>query len=496
MSSPPNFTSNVVTLVTGTAIAQIIAILATPFITRFYGPEAFGLFALFSSIAGIFTIIGCLRYELAIMLPKSDEEAANVFGLSILILLTMSLLSIPVFMVCQQPLEQFLNAPQLGQFIWLIPPAIFFTGAFLALNSWNTRTKHFQRLAIARVMKSFSTTGIQLGVGFAGFASGGMLIGASVIGQLVATLVLGLQIMREHLSFFKQKITTKGMIAVLKQYSNFPKYDIWSALLNNFSGSLPVFILSIYFNSAVLGYYSLGLMVLTLPLSLIGDAVAQVFFQSGAEAKNISHLKLQETVENTIKPLIFLSFFPTLLLVLIGPELFGVVFGIQWQEAGTYVRYLSVWMFIVFTDAPLSTLFVIFQKQKLNLILNILQMVARTVGLIIGAILGNALLAIILFALAGIITNLISVIYLFRLSELSLLIPARILLKYFLSSVPFILIIVFIQLIPQINTIELVIFSFILTIIYYVLVIKNDPDLLSLLKNITSQIPLIKKILN
>ena len=71
----PSFTTNVATIVTGTAIAQIIAILATPIVTRFYGPEAFGLFALFSSVAGIFTIIACLRYEPAIMLPNSDEGA-------------------------------------------------------------------------------------------------------------------------------------------------------------------------------------------------------------------------------------------------------------------------------------------------------------------------------------------------------------------------------------------------------------------------------------
>jgi hypothetical protein len=121
---------------------------------------------------------------------------------------------------------------------------------------------------------------------------------------------------------------------------------------------------------------------------------------------------------------------------------------------------------------------------------------ARTVGLMIGAVLGNALLAIILFALAGIITNLISVIYLLRLTELSILIPARILSKYLLLSVPFIGIIVVIQQIPLINNLALVIFSSILAIIYYVLAMKNDPDLLDPLKKITSRIPIINKILN
>jgi len=491
-----SFTSNVVTIVTGTAIAQIIVILASPVITRLYGPEAFGLFALFSSIISILVTVGCLRYELAIMLPKSDEDAANVFGLCFLILIVISLLSFPILLVSQQPIERFLNAPQLGEYFWLIPAMFFLSGAFIVLNYWNTRTKLFQRLAIARVMKSCSTTGTQLGMGFAGYNSGGVLILASVIGQLVSTSVLGIQILRDHLSFFKQHITKKGMIEVQKEYINFPKYDIWAALLNNISGMLPIFILAIYFNATILGYYSLSLMVLQLPVGLIGDAIGQVFFQKAAEAINISKTKLKESVEETIKPLIFLSFFPTLLLVVIGPELFGVVFGMQWQESGVYARYISFWMCSVFIAAPLWTLFSIFQKQQLNLFFNILQTGARIIALTVGAMLGNASTAIILFAIAEFIFNIIPVIYLLKLAEVSPLYPARILLKYFLLSVPFIILILFIQYVVSIRDIGLVIFSGLLTIIYYFLAMRNDPELLGPLKTFTSKIPIINKFLN
>ena len=86
-SSKSHFSRDILTLVTGTTIAQIITILASPVITRLYGPEAFGLLAIFTSITSIISVIICLRYEPAIMLPKSDEEAANVFGLCILIVL-------------------------------------------------------------------------------------------------------------------------------------------------------------------------------------------------------------------------------------------------------------------------------------------------------------------------------------------------------------------------------------------------------------------------
>jgi len=83
-SRSSSFAGDVLKLVTGTTIAQIITIVASPILTRLYGPEAFGFFALFTSITSIIGVIACIRYELAIMLPKSDEEAANLLGLCFL----------------------------------------------------------------------------------------------------------------------------------------------------------------------------------------------------------------------------------------------------------------------------------------------------------------------------------------------------------------------------------------------------------------------------
>ena len=485
------FGLDVLTLASGTAFAQIISIFASPIVTRLYGPEAYGLLAIFTSLVSILGVFACLRYEFAIVLPKTDEEAANVFGLCISILLVISLLLVPVLMVSQESLIQLLNAPQIGPFLLLVPLMIFLSGSFYTLNYWNTRSRQFQRLAITQMTRSCSVTGTQLGMGFLGYASGGVLIGATILGQFVATCALGIQILREDLRYLQHHISLSGMRGVLRQYSNFPKYDLWSALLSNLSSSLPVFILSAYFTSVILGYYSLCVMVLTLPLALIGEAIGEVFFQRAAEAKNISHEKLRETVEFTLKPLIFLSLFPTLVVVLIGPDLFGVVFGIQWQEAGNYARYLSLWIFVTFLAAPINYLFNIFQKQKFNLMLNVLQIILRVAALMIGVALGNALYAIILFAFVGVITNGLPLLYLLKLSDISFWIPARVFLKYLVWGIPFIIVIFGLLRIPSIDPITLVIFAAILTFLYYFLVVKNDRELKNLL---TSQMPVLNKI--
>jgi O-antigen/teichoic acid export membrane protein len=395
------FSRDVLTLVTGTSVSLIITTLASPIITRLYGPAAFGLVALFTSITGILGVIVCLRYELAIVLPKSDEEAANIFGLCMLLVVVVSAITIPLLMILEQPLVQFLKAPQLGQFFWLIPPTLLISGTFLALNYWNTRTKQFKRLSVARISSSFSTTGTQLGAGFLGFTSGGVLIYANVFGQLVSTSVLGLQIMRDHLSFFRQTISWKGMADTLRNYSNFPKYDVWSALINQISWQVPVLLLSSFFSTTIVGYYSLGMMMVTLPMSLIGGSIAQVFFQRAAIAQHEG--SLSHIFEDAYSFLIKISLFPLLLLTFIGQDLFILIFGPSWGVAGFYIQILSVWAVFFFVSSPISAILSIAGKQKTGLVLSTINLITRFVSISLGGILGNATLSIVFFSLSGVV---------------------------------------------------------------------------------------------
>ena len=142
-SKPSAFATDVLKLVTGTTLAQIIVVLTSPLLTRLYGPEAFGFYALFASITGILGVIACMRYELAIMLPKTDEEAANLLGLCLLCVAVVSGLTIPALYFGGDALLSLLRAPGLGPYLILVPPFVFISGVFLALNYWNSRGNHF-----------------------------------------------------------------------------------------------------------------------------------------------------------------------------------------------------------------------------------------------------------------------------------------------------------------------------------------------------------------
>ena len=136
-------------------------------------------------------------------------------------------------------------------------------------------------------------------------------------------------------------------------------------------------------------------------MSLIGSAIAQVFLQRAAEAKTEG--ALAAVVESAFRRLVMLGMFPLLLLTIIGRDLFATVFGESWAEAGVYTQILSVWTFFWFISSPLSTLFRVLEKQESSLILNIVIFSTRFMALGIGGLLGDARIALLLFAVSGVL---------------------------------------------------------------------------------------------
>ena len=477
----PSFASDVLKLAGGTAIAQILSILASPIITRMYGPEAFGLSALFASITGIIAVVACLRYELAIMLPEKDEDAANLLALSLLLAVVMSAITALVFWLSGDTLLSLLNAPALKPYLWIVPISVFLSGVFLALNYWNSRTKRFGRLSLAKVTASVAATGTQLGAGFAGHTAGGSLIGAGLLGSLVSTLMLAGQIWKDDKCTLAKSLSRVDVIKMIKRYKMFPTLSIWSALLNTISWQLPIFLLSAFFSVKVAGFYSLCFMMISLPMSLIGSAIGQIFFQRAAEAKRNGNLTI--IVENIFEVLIILGMLPMLLLTFVGRDIFVVFFGEAWSEAGIYSQIIAIWALIWFISSPISTLIDVLEKQEFGLTYNLFNFAARLVALCAGGLLfKDARLALLLFAIAGILVYGYLCIGLMLYSGLSLSKVYYILTYYLSRCFPGVAIIFMLKILVA-SSLICIIASVLVLFIYYAYLIKYKPNIFKLLKN-------------
>ena len=74
MKSLSEYSKNVLTLLSGTVIAQALPILFAPVLTRIFSPEEFAVYGVYIAVVMFCTVLSSGRYELAIILPEDDEN--------------------------------------------------------------------------------------------------------------------------------------------------------------------------------------------------------------------------------------------------------------------------------------------------------------------------------------------------------------------------------------------------------------------------------------
>jgi len=101
------------------------------------------------------------------------------------------------------------------------------------------------------------------------------------------------------------------------------------------SWELPAFMLAYFFSPTILGYYALAMMAVRLPMTMVGTAISQVFYQKASEEKNLTG-GVQTVVQEVHTRLIAVGIFPFILFIILAEDLFTFVFGADWLTAGTY----------------------------------------------------------------------------------------------------------------------------------------------------------------
>jgi len=365
------FSRNVLTLMTGTTIAQAIPIAISPILTRIYTPEDFGVFALYMSVASLLSVMATGRYELAIMLPKKDEDAINIVALSILIAFFVSFISFLIVFIFNAQITNLLGNPEISSWLYFIPITVLLTGIYQSFNYWSNRKKQYKRLATSRVVQSGTTSASNLAMGFGGFGSSGLILGG-VLGQVVATWILGTRIFKSDLELFKKSVNSLKIFALIKKYIKMPMLNLPNAVIDGFRLSGITILIAKYFTVASLGQFSLAWKMLQMPMSLIGSSISQVFFQKIASSKKseLYYLVKQFIVKAS------LSILPVFIVIyFFSVDIFSFVFGEKWKIAGEIASVLSPWIFINFISSPIANVFIILNKQEIVLYASIVYMI-------------------------------------------------------------------------------------------------------------------------
>ncbi len=401
------------------------------------------------------------------------KEAANLFFVSLFSVILVSIVSFAFILIGKGTITRLLNAPELGQYLWLLPLSVLASGFFLAFSSWLSRAKQFGQLSVATVMSSTSVQAFQLGCGLLGYTSGRAIIGAHILGQIISSVFLGMKIFRQDFKSFSRNISVKSMRQGIVRYKKFPLIDVWGALLNTISWQIPPLMLAAFFSPTIVGLYAMGNAVIRAPLNIVGGSIAKVFYQKASDAKNNGNIS--SITERVLSRLVAYGLFPILMLSLVGEDLFRVVFGERWAEAGVYTQILAPWMFFTFISSPLSTLFSIFERQGSALIIQISIFITRVGSLYIGSVLGNVYIALLLFSLSGVIIYGIFCIWNMMLAHVPLSVVFGILIKYFIYFLPAGVIVTIFQVIES-SSIIISVSSVILVSLYFLAIFYQDDE--------------------
>lgn len=386
-----SFSRSVSILVGGTVGSQAIVVLASPILTRLYTPEDFGLLAVYSSILSLFTIIASLRYELAIPLPDQDSEAIHIVILSLLILVFTTIMSALIILIVGNTLSILINSPKMASYLWLIPFGVFFIGSYKIFNYWAIRSKNFGHISKTKFYQSIVALSIKL---FGYKLSTLSLILGQNIGQAMGVFSLAKPVLK-HPSFKSWQWSDIRQTAIF--YKHFPMFSTWSGLLNTASIQLPPLLFAVFFSSSAAGLYALAHRILALPMSLIGGAVADVFFSNAAKAYREN--KLATLFETVYAKLVSIILPVVLVLAIDAPNLFAFIFGENWREAGTLARWMTLWVGTVFVASPLNTIFTVLEKQKESMHFQTIMLSARILAIWLGFYNDSMILAVQLFSI-------------------------------------------------------------------------------------------------
>lgn len=384
------FAKNTLTLTIGTSIAQFFPLLFYPILGRVFTPEEFGLLAILGTITAILVVLATGKYDQGVLITESKKEAANLIGLSLFLSVVVLLISFVLFQLFSNHIAGWFNEPLLKNWLWVPPLNAFVIIVFNCFNEWCVRHKYFTTLSWNKITNAAAHTLGKVFFGFVRVTSNGLVIG-DLVGRTISAGSCIFRAFKNDKDAFCA-ISFKEFKPLSTKYIDFPKYTLPDQLINSVGVALPVLFIGAYFNSTEVGYYSMTMQVLSLPISLISRAVRDVFRQRANE----DYIQYGSCLSIYKRLLIRLSLFATIatfIVIAFLPSIFAFVLGKQWEIAGQYSQILLPMMALNFISMSLSGIFIVVRKMNISLYWQIYYLVITIVSLFIGVFIFKTILA-------------------------------------------------------------------------------------------------------
>lgn len=344
----------------GFVIAQAIPLLAAPFLTRFYAPEAFGLQALFMSLTAVATTLATFRLDLAMLLADEREER-ELLGTILLLLLGVLILMAPLLFWGGTWIEARWGARGATAWIWLLMPMAAASVFFVVSTAILTKLKRFGPLARANVANQ-ATYAVAAG-GLPVIAGAHGLVAAKLCGQFVGAAFVS----PATAGYIWQRIHLPEANRLPHLWRRFRQFVIFNtpySLVGAVSRDMPIYIFSALSANAAAGFYSLARMLLSVPNLVATASLSQVYYREALDLRGTPQF---EAMTSRLLRLTLFASAPLFAFILVwGDVLFGTVFGQRWVDAGVFSMILAPAAWLSLQTGWPERLFEVAMKQDLS----------------------------------------------------------------------------------------------------------------------------------
>lgn len=352
-----SFERNVLTVMTGTGLAQIFPVLISPILTRIYTPEDFGVLAIYILGLSLLTILATGKYENALYLPKNHKAVYRILDLSLTLSVIFSFFLMGLILVFGNLFWTYFDIEHSILWLFVLPVAIFISSHYVVLTQIAIRKSNYKQLSVSRVSQSLTFGLVAIAIGSLSLSFG--LVVATFLGQFVAYFII------KKIGKHNFKFKNLSRLATAKRFVKFPVYMIPSGLLNVSSANMPLVILSSNFGLMFVGFYELVQRTLSVPSTFVGNSLGEVFKQQASDDIRKDGT-CRPLIRKTIFKLCLVSVVPFFGLWYFTPVLFKIIYGEDWLIAGEMAQLLVPMFFIRFISMPVSSIILLRNRPEID----------------------------------------------------------------------------------------------------------------------------------
>ncbi len=413
---------NLLRVSSGMAGAQLISLIAIPFITRLYTPDDYGYLGAYTNIIAFLLIVATGRYHLALVVSQDDAERRQLVQVALLFLFGSTLLSLVIVAFLRTDIERWMGMPGLAELLWLWPLSNIMRGLFLLLQYWCTAHRLFGPLGASYAIEAVIGALVVIAAGLIIGSSETWPIIARVVAVTAASIILLCLIVRGWTAgevWHYAKLGTAQLWSAISKYRRFPLLTSPAAILNTLALAGPPLILAVYFEPAVLAYFLIAERLLSVPLTIVGTSFGHVIYQEASE--RVGRGPLEPVLRQSLKRLFRIGYFALGLIAACGPTLFELALGQAWRQAGEFAQILALGAFFRLLAAPFNNVTATLGRQDIELRFNVLLAVGRNLAVVLGAHFIGLTGAVLLISIASALAYLYLLSQVFQLARASFL---------------------------------------------------------------------------